>query len=429
MTAGSNGPARSGRPPRETTALTSQSGWAAAPERRCRSGAGSEEADRPRHVGPPLGPPGGGAQPIGQRPHIEDARAVRLLLHCQQVDQQRGQTGPVQHARHVAVTRAVTAAAAPVGEDHRTERSGGHRETTGERHLAPRDADFLVVDENAVVRRIRRHGVVTVGRELQELHDLLVRRLREVAVPLPHRIEGLRDVDTQHLVADVPERQDREARGDGRGEHDSCRPVCACHLTGGARRRTGGDTVIDDDSASIVEAEARTVTPVLSGALLQLDTLPAFDRLDVIDPEARRPHHLLVDDPNSALADGSHRQLGLEGHPELPHDDHVERRSEGLGHLEGDGHPATGQPEHHDVAAPDVGPLHHLGQVAAGVHPIAVPYDSLLEVTCSVSPTHLHGLEPMVPWGPVSPAPRPGATFPEECRSGLIRRCGRRRTS
>jgi hypothetical protein len=36
---------------------------------------------------------------------------------------------------------------------------------------------------------------------------------------------------------------------------------------------------------------------------------------------------------------------------QLSHDEHVQRRLEGLRHFEGDGNPAPRQPEHDDVAA------------------------------------------------------------------------------
>ena len=55
------------------------------------------------------------------------------------------------------------------------------------------------------------------------------------------------------------------------------------HLARGARRRSGCDAIIDEDGASIAEIEPRPVAPVLSGAPLQLDTFPTFDRVDVDD--------------------------------------------------------------------------------------------------------------------------------------------------
>ena len=160
------------------------------------------------------------------------------------------------------------------------------------------------------------------------------------------------------------------------------------HLASGARRRSGCDAIIDDDGASIAEIEPRPVAPVLSGAPLQLDTLPTFDRVDVDDVEAGGSQHLLVDDTHPSLADGSHGELRLEGHPQFAHDDDVERGAESLRHLEGHGHPAARKAEHHDIAVPDLGTLHDLGQLAARIHPIAEPHGDLLHVTCSVPPTH-----------------------------------------
>ncbi len=60
--------------------------------------------------------------------------------------------------------------------------------------------------------------------------------------------------------------------------------------------------------------------------------------------------HLVVDDPDTALADRPHGQFRLERHPQLAHHDHVQRRAKRPSHLEGNRDPAPGQAEHDDVA-------------------------------------------------------------------------------
>jgi hypothetical protein len=61
-----------------------------------------------------------------------------------------------------------------------------------------------------------------------------------------------------------------------------------------------------------------------------------------------------VDDPHPVLSDRAHAQLGLERHPELAHDDHVQRRAQRLRHLERDRDPAPRQAKDNDGLAPQV---------------------------------------------------------------------------
>ena len=101
-------------------------------------------------------------------------------------------------------------------------------------------------------------------------------------------------------------------------------------------------------------------------------------------PEDRNTSSLTTRTPS--LADGSHGELGLEGHPQFAHDDDVERGVESLRHLEGHGHPAARKTEHHDIAVPDLGTLHDFGQLAACIYPIAEPHDDLLATAVSPLP-------------------------------------------
>ena len=62
----------------------------------------------------------------------------------------------------------------------------------------------------------------------------------------------------------------------------------------------------------------------------------------------------------------------------------------------GDGDPAPGQPEHHDLVSSDAGAAHHFGQVTTGIHPIAEHghhlLDQLQSPSSPPSPTRATGL-------------------------------------
>jgi len=61
-----------------------------------------------------------------------------------------------------------------------------------------------------------------------------------------------------------------------------------------------------------------------------------------------------VDDPHPVLPDRAHAQLGLERHPELAHDDDIQRRAKRPGHLRRDRDAAPRQAQQNDGLAPQV---------------------------------------------------------------------------
>ena len=143
-TAPSLAAARSGRPPRETTAAIWEPGSAAAHRAApapvlARSSRSGRSPCRPAAQ-----PVGRRDQPPGEQLDVEDVRAVPLLLGGEQVDEQRAQPGLVEHLGDVAVAWAVAAAAAAVREDDDCPGSGGHGEVTLDRHGPGGNDDVLV---------------------------------------------------------------------------------------------------------------------------------------------------------------------------------------------------------------------------------------------------------------------------------------------
>ena len=67
-----------------------------------------------------------------------------------------------------------------------------------------------------------------------------------------------------------------------------------------------------------------------------------------------RVDDLGVDDPYAVLPDRAHAQLGLERHPELTYDDHVQRRAKRLRHLGRDRDAASRQAKDNDGLVPQV---------------------------------------------------------------------------
>jgi hypothetical protein len=104
----------------------------------------------------------------------------------------------------------------------------------------------------------------------------------------------------------------------------------------------------------------------LASKALHLGALASLRLGEFVLAHAGPGNDLLVEHQRVVFAERAHRQLGLEGHPQLAHHDHIQRCAQR--YLEGDRDPAPGQPEHHDVRtliAPQP-----LGQLAPGIHPI-----------------------------------------------------------
>jgi hypothetical protein len=145
-TRGRYGPARSGRPPRETTAPIAAGPLGRSHE--CRGSAGTgAEIPNPQQPGirvldKPIGDP--------REPRCEEAdvkaelrrpQIDRLLLCGQQVDQQCRELRLIKQLRDLAVTRTVTTAAAAVSKQDDAASALGNVQIPLERRPSGRDTD------------------------------------------------------------------------------------------------------------------------------------------------------------------------------------------------------------------------------------------------------------------------------------------------
>jgi hypothetical protein len=122
----------------------------------------------------------------------------------------------------------------------------------------------------------------------------------------------------------------------------------------GSHPGRGGDAVVDHDRGLPGESDAGPVATEAPRSSFQLGSLALFNLGQLGVGDMGELHDLVVDDPDSVLADRAHPQLGLEGHTELAHHDHIERRVERLRDLEGHRHAAARKAQHHDVLAPQM---------------------------------------------------------------------------
>ncbi|GAA0594912.1 hypothetical protein GCM10010174_07630 [Kutzneria viridogrisea] len=108
----------------------------------------------------------------------------------------------------------------------------------------------------------------------------------------------------------------------------------------------GGDPVVHDDDVPVSQAQLGTIstqTPRAGGEFHEfvVGHSPQFHVGDT-----GPTHHVLVENPNTALPDGSHRQFGLERNTEFADHDHVQRRVEVSRDFEGDWNTTTGNTEY-----------------------------------------------------------------------------------
>ena len=154
----------------------------------------------------------------------------RSLSSCRvQVEQERAQAGLVDHARHVAVARAVPAAAAATGEDdQQADRPGAW----------PAIASWAGGSSNGTGADLTGQHHHRPGSTFQTADHLTVVRLGEVRVELADGKERPRGSHADQLVRITANPRLPPRRGHRDGQHH---PGCAVrprHLAGGARRRT-----------------------------------------------------------------------------------------------------------------------------------------------------------------------------------------------
>ncbi len=82
-------------------------------------------------------------------------------------------------------------------------------------------------------------------------------------------------------------------------------------------------------------------------APLELDPLTGGHGVEHGGRDGQVGHQLLVHHNDALFGDGPQAELGLRRVTQLAHHHHVERRAEGVGHLEGHRHAAAGHAHHH----------------------------------------------------------------------------------
>ncbi len=161
---------------------------------------------------------------------------------------------------------------------------------------------------------------------------------------------------------------------DRHGEHYPRRPQRPCDLAGGPGCGSSGNAIIYHDRDPPVQRLARPPGPVARGAGFHRSLLPHLGRRQIVFRYTGRESDRGVDDPHPVFSDCAHAQLGLQRHPELAHDDDIQRRAQRLRHLERDRHSAPRQAQHNDKLAAQV--TQPGGKPPSGIITISENHDS-----------------------------------------------------
>src|ERR1039458_3486232 len=154
------------------------------------------------------------------------------------------------------------------------------------------------------------------------------------------------------------------ATGTARTTRDAPGPR-ASRPRGGA----GRDAVIHHDRGLAAQRYPRVPGAVTGRPPAQLGPLPLLDPGELPVADLFGLDHVVVDDPDTVLAERTHGQLGLGRQADLADQDDVQRGAERPGDLIGDRDAAPGQPQHHGARSPlDRRPAgQQASQPAAGV--------------------------------------------------------------
>jgi len=180
---------------------------------------------------------------------------------------------------------------------------------------------------------------------LEELEDFVVGGLGEGSIIAADGVKVRVDEEGVDAVGEAFEALDRVAGGDGRGDGDGsgvlffdgqhrCLGGCA-----------GGQAVIHEEDR--LAGEGGAASGVESSAVGGQAFFFFFDDRVQLRLEAGvEEGGSLIQDYDIALGQGAEGKLAMNGMPDFPHDQHVQRELEHLRYGGGDHHPAPRQTQH-----------------------------------------------------------------------------------
>ena len=170
--------------------------------------------------------------------------------------------------------------------------------------------------------------------------------------------------------------------GDGRGEDEAGGIAGAQGMKGRVGGRAGGDAVIDEDDAFILDDGRRTRAAVMAGAAGEVLLLEGGLRLEVGEGDAEGLDDPLLEVRRAGFGDGSDGELGVVRGADLVGEAEIERGLQGADDFRGYGHTAARQGEDEEIAAAtQMG--EGGGEPPASIRAIAKDHDARIPAKCA----------------------------------------------
>ncbi len=213
-------------------------------------------------------------------------------------------------------------------------------------------------------------GRPRLRRRAKQVAHLRIGRLGEIPVGIPDGKKRRRRRRADHFPGQRSELLAGGLRCRRHGHHDPGGRQLAQRLDRGAHARTRRKTVIDDDHCLARHLGERPALPVGLFPAQELAALLLRHLLDDLGRNAQTADHVVVDHHHPAAGDRPHRQLLPTRHSQLADEEDVKRGTQSGGHLIRHRHPATREPQHHDIGATPI-LLQEAGQESASIPAIA----------------------------------------------------------
>jgi hypothetical protein len=180
---------------------------------------------------------------------------------------------------------------------------------------------------------------------------LLVRSLREIAIPLSYGAEMLRRASTNNLVGGPGKFPAAVRRTHWNGDDDARRTLCPDGLNCSFHCRAGRQAIVDQQDDAITELDRRPATPIRALSTGELDLLLTRNVIDDGSRDLVLAHNILVENPHTTGCDRAHREFTLAGQPELSDQEDIQGGVERASNFVRDRYTSAWQCDDHDRAS------------------------------------------------------------------------------
>jgi hypothetical protein len=190
-----------------------------------------------------------------------------------------------------------------------------------------------------------------MGCAMQEIADFLVRRLREIDIPLPDGGEALWRTGADDFVGQFRKLSTSLRRTDGYRDDDPRWPFGAHRFNSSFHRGARRQAIVDQNDDATAQIGWRPGVAIRALTPLKLSL---FFARDVFNRSLGSPvpgHDVIVQHSDTARRDGAHGQFGMAGKAQLSDQEHIEWRIECSSYFVPDRNTPAWECQHDDITA------------------------------------------------------------------------------